>query len=357
MESMNLAFEETNKEDESNKVVMSILKAYTKKYPGIWSKLDKIHAMNEDFLQAWPGWCYAPIERIGAILEQLEEAKTGRYREDFFEFIEIVKEACAVNTLALWRQSKEVFLFDKDFEMMLGKQDIEDIPSEIFFNIPYPSVYIKLKGVTYWDKEVEGFFANLCSFGGKIELLEILFVSSDHQDLMLCLLPMNGNSLIEAFYECSHKPLLVNPDTKRLNMPKEIENESDKAAVNKAVQMLLYLCSENSKIAAVRPNRIRRTDKVRDTLREIREWKVGEEIGVRIRMFRKEVDSDNEGNIDSKGLTNMRRSPAPHMRRSHWHHYWTGKMDDPTNRKLVLRWIEPTFVAGEQVNAVSYVHI
>jgi hypothetical protein len=36
--------------------------------------------------------------------------------------------------------------------------------------------------------------------------------------------------------------------------------------------------------------------------------------------------------------------PSPHMRRAHWHHYWTG----PGREKLEVRWIEPVFVGGSE---------
>lgn len=35
-----------------------------------------------------------------------------------------------------------------------------------------------------------------------------------------------------------------------------------------------------------------------------------------------------------------------HMRRAHWHHYWTGSRSQPENRKSVLHWVAPTFISG-----------
>lgn len=37
---------------------------------------------------------------------------------------------------------------------------------------------------------------------------------------------------------------------------------------------------------------------------------------------------------------------SPHSRRGHWHHYWTGPRDG--ERKLVLKWVAPTFINADR---------
>lgn len=44
---------------------------------------------------------------------------------------------------------------------------------------------------------------------------------------------------------------------------------------------------------------------------------------------------------------------AAHMRRAHWHHYWTGPRDQPENRKIILHWVAPTFVSGTENEAIT----
>lgn len=39
---------------------------------------------------------------------------------------------------------------------------------------------------------------------------------------------------------------------------------------------------------------------------------------------------------------------AAGMRRGHWHHFWTGPMDNAQDRKLVLKWLPPIFVGSSQ---------
>ncbi len=42
----------------------------------------------------------------------------------------------------------------------------------------------------------------------------------------------------------------------------------------------------------------------------------------------------------------------PHLRKAHWHHYWTGPKSDPDQRKLVVRWIHPVFVGQNETTPV-----
>lgn len=43
---------------------------------------------------------------------------------------------------------------------------------------------------------------------------------------------------------------------------------------------------------------------------------------------------------------------APHVRRAHWHHYWTGARES-AERCLVLKWIPPVFVGGASADIVT----
>lgn len=50
---------------------------------------------------------------------------------------------------------------------------------------------------------------------------------------------------------------------------------------------------------------------------------------------------------DSDSEPTTHNSPRPHMRRGHWHHFWTGPKNEPENRLLVLRWLSPMVIAAD----------
>lgn len=46
---------------------------------------------------------------------------------------------------------------------------------------------------------------------------------------------------------------------------------------------------------------------------------------------------------------------SPHVRRAHWHGYWLGKRDNPTD--LVIKWIAPVIVNGGNGELLGRVHV
>ena len=94
-----------------------------------------------------------------------------------------------------------------------------------------------------------------------------------------------------------------------------------------------YLCSKNADIvASYSPNKgLKRNNAKR---RSAATWhEVGYRVGADLRAY-KRYQSDRR---EHQGGT-----VRPHMRRAHWHHYWTGPRDG--ERNLVLKWLAPTMV-------------
>lgn len=50
------------------------------------------------------------------------------------------------------------------------------------------------------------------------------------------------------------------------------------------------------------------------------------------------------------GADEAGRSVTPHLRRPHWHSYWTGPRTHPENRQLVLRYIAPVLVGVKDLD-------
>lgn len=106
------------------------------------------------------------------------------------------------------------------------------------------------------------------------------------------------------------------------------------------LQLVLYLCAQNADIT---PNSeqtfyTRRSPVLKDRYAEIRKWNVGVRIGTAVRVHRSTANSQEKSGT-------AHASPRPHIRRGHWHHFWTGSKTDQNTRKLVLKWVAPTFVS------------
>ena len=79
---------------------------------------------------------------------------------------------------------------------------------------------------------------------------------------------------------------------------------------------------------------------IKDKYSEIRKWNVGFRTGKAIRQYKEKLNTITEESSDS-----THASPRPHMRRGHWHHFWTGSKSDETNRKLILKWLTPMMIS------------
>ena len=59
-------------------------------------------------------------------------------------------------------------------------------------------------------------------------------------------------------------------------------------------------------------------------------WNVGVRIGATIREYLQKTGQDE----CASG-----RTLRPHIRRAHWHGYWTGPRNDPEHKKYIHKWI------------------
>src|SRR5262249_43973173 len=52
-------------------------------------------------------------------------------------------------------------------------------------------------------------------------------------------------------------------------------------------------------------------------------------------------------------LTGTHASSRPHIRRAHWHSFWTGKRDQPDARSAILKWLPPIPVDVQDVEELT----
>lgn len=113
-----------------------------------------------------------------------------------------------------------------------------------------------------------------------------------------------------------------------------------------ASQVVMYLCACNAEITPDPEQKsiTRRTPGViKDRYAEVCKWDVGFRFGATVRAQQQAPATENS--VSRHGSHTAKR---PHMRRGHWHHFWTGPMDSAQDRKLVLKWLPPIFVGSSQ---------
>jgi len=68
---------------------------------------------------------------------------------------------------------------------------------------------------------------------------------------------------------------------------------------------------------------------------------VGVRMGAALRRAKMSAPRDTP---EAGGEGKQRSSPRAHVRRAHWHGYWTGPRDG--EQKFVLKWLSPVLVGG-----------
>jgi hypothetical protein len=132
-------------------------------------------------------------------------------------------------------------------------------------------------------------------------------------------------------------------------------------AAEPIVSLCLYLCSEEPDIAGLVPKMPERPTRpspvpvkggkktfAADTARI---WGTGMRLGAALRKARNERSTREPKETQEDHPD--RRGPAPHIRRAHWHTFWTGSMSGP--RTPWLKWIPPIPVAFGEAEAMTAV--
>jgi len=220
---------------------------------------------------------------------------------------------------------KDIFLFDRDAARMIGETDGMPDLRTVLESRPYDVFAVDLGDGT-------GF---LFSCGPSSELLTKEAVFGDerfHDERFLegrqnCFHAADGS-----FYAFTWVPIMENePEPPEGASLHDLLNDEDNMLKTVFVENIVaYLCCKNAEIRTVY-----KPPKEPGRRRSAATWhQVGYRIGAELRAYERAA---------SERRPHQGGTVRPHMRRAHWHHFWTGPRGG--ERKLVLKWVPPTMVA------------
>ena len=338
-----------------------------KRYPQAWQWIDKFRAERESEKEgfAWPSWCFCPLSGAYAIVTGGRDVTPSGV------------ETSVVGALAAWRVTQGIYRFDPTLLDELWETPVTgDIPVEILERLPAWCCYIPFETPRHVIRDnARGFFVHQeYDMGtGRRELRFLLDFDLPHEESVLKLQPMilhlTGNltdCLTSAFAE-SRKQALKHGYTEE--QYKELMAaagyslnavaEATAHEIAPLVSLTLYLCSTSAEILGRDgQNKPLNRPVLRHTKRGTRmfppqqpeEWQVGFRLGATLRAAAPHVSGPDRGGTHV--------GPKPHLRRAHWHAFWTGPKAKPgreyTDRKLVLKWLHPILVGSGEV--VPVVH-
>lgn len=292
-----------------------------RKYPNVWRMGDIIRQrMQEHPERLWPEQVFVPVN---AWITCRKEAGLPEniVASDVFD---IQRAACA----AAWRPGQDIVRFDPDVLAAIADTPLDGtLPAEILMRLPAWAIYVETPGFVMYDRVWDGFIARIDLRRPREICLRLMFLS-DAQDLELVLI-LDGYTLKDAFTKSFE-------DMAKL-MGEIPENYFPKKELEFAVNLVLYICAygltdssgDTSKTAYPRPKKVKGgwrlfpPDKPRVHI-------LGAGFGRQIRAGREAARSGSHA------------GPRPHIRRAHWHSYWTGPK---AAQKIVVHWLPPIPVA------------
>lgn len=293
--------------------------------PKWWRQYESILSGRAE-LGNWPGWCYCPLAGAHAIASQGGTLTLDRAH--------LIAELGAV---AAWRPTKGVYRFDPELAAALTSTPLDrELPGDILTHLPEWCVWVDPTAAT------PGFFAHL-EFDANDRRRELRLLVDLPQRLVPAIVHIDRGTLADGVKVA----LLEGVATQALATGRAVPAPPDglggrlAASVAPLVSLLLYLCSDGTDYGdrepPIHPSSRRRPA----TAQGETVWTVGERLGAALR-----AGSDPERGDPGEG---SHAAPRAHVRRAHWHLYWTGK----GRAEPRVRWLHPILVgAGETVPTV-----
>lgn len=262
---------------------------------------------------------------------------------------------------ASWFKYKKIYRFDTSFVDYLQDTDVGPVYAELLKRLPYNSFYIsfpKRDMINPWPvvpddiNELEGMFVRI-----KIvdDLIRVGMVFQK-----------TGKNITDYKDKCAACHITTIKDGSTLKgsldwtlLPEERQKAMEAVGIKEAyaywyplyciaINACQYLCASNAEIQDVKVKK-----KNRPTVMTMNGPKpvnvqvsdVGFKIGRRFEeMYGVKDDSETDISVDTiSGVHRRGYKMRPHVRRAHWHHYWTGK----GRTDLEVRWVEPVFVMSD----------
>jgi hypothetical protein len=265
----------------------------------------------------------------------------------------LINDVGILGALAAWRVTQGIYRFDPDVYDAVTKTPVTgDLPHDILFNLPEWCVYIETPGMSFLGLPLVGFFACLeyDAGDGRKELRLVLdhtMPEYDRPRLMSRVIHLGSWSLQESVERAMKEAEMVSRELfgSNVSFPPETAEimQIDYAPL---VSLVLYICSVNGEIGdgtrqpvRPKPSKTKKGQRMFPAPR-VTTWDVGVRMGAVLRKDKAQARESISGTSEKQ-----RSSPRPHVRRAHWHGYWSGPKEG--ERKFTLRWMPPILVRGD----------
>lgn len=325
--------------------LLGYLALYGRAYPNVWGWAEDLRGRQSEIGVSIAPWCYMPVSAWMAIVS----ARHGEMTPETAPTL--ITDATALAALAGWRYTQGIYRFNSEiYRALLDTSQSGDMPSNVLIRLPEWCVYIETPG------GIPGAFDGICG----------MFIHLDHgDDTDACDFrvvldfgdrlgqPINmavGPWSIAEGIERTRAAIVAEHPEAASDLDAEFIVQATGVA-HAAVSLVLYLCSDEPEIEGHTPGSRPHYPAYKKTKRGLqlfppdrpRVWRIGEEIGSAI----------ERGRVSASG--EERKGPRPHIRRAHWHGFWSGpikprpEFETQPERRFGYKWLPPTVVGiGER---------
>ena len=308
------------------------LHEYGRRYPDAWEQYARL--LDHPPMQ-WPSWCYCPLAGAYAIVSRGQDLPPEKGLD-----------VSSLGAVAAWRATQGIYrIYPTLLEELLDTPISGDVPADVLMRLPEWCVYVETPLV---DK-VAGFFAFLeCdATDGRVEL-RLLLDLVEPRALVPQIVHLGHGSLKRGFEQALQ---LACDNARRQGMEPELLRDIERSAagniarLERLVSVLLYLCAGDAEVpsAAERPPRVVRGKK-RALLPIPKHGATVHDCGLRMGAA---LDLARARRDDERDRGGASGTVMPHIRRAHWHTFWTGPRDG--ERVARVRWMPPIGVNLDSV--------
>ena len=303
-------------------------------YPGAWKQSDDFRAGRGVDLPDWPDWCYLPLAASYAIVSA--DAGVDRLSP------ELISDVARLNALSTWRLGQGIYRFDPSLYSALINTPVSgDLPCDVLYHLPEWCIYIELIDYEWQGDRVHGVFIHL-EWDANSGRHELRLLIDAENDLFPVPIHLGKHSLPDAIDEALNVSRTW-AATMGMTLPdgtKTILHE----LLEPIMALLLYLCTEAADYGDGDPPANPRPKKTKRGWRMFpaekpKQWDVGQRMGAALRRAYQQEQTGS-------GATHA--GTRAHIRRAHWHSYWTGPRDG--EQTIKIRWLPPIEVAMDDTD-------
>ena len=269
---------------------------------------------------------------------------------------EFVKSIELMPTLGAWRVTQGIYRFEPTlFDALCDTPVVGELPREVLFRMPEWCVYIMTPGLQVGLAPVHGAFVYL-DWDMKTQCPGLHIVLNLPSDVFSRFyIPLIFMTLERALSDLGAKSM-------RYTSQEVVAAfagfgpgayQDCLTVIQKITALLLYICTQNAELSSgpqrpqnPTPTRTRKGFRTFPAERATT-WDVGTRLGSALRTAYARADEEAANSSDE-----TRASPRAHIRRAHYHHFWTGPLGS-SDRRLTLKWLPPIAVNLERLENLA----